>query len=115
MILGECIFLASIIPKPKHVRYCFDGLQLKPYYTEFYNVIINRLIDRGLITPEEAEGVRPEDLKITGPAKYYLAGPDEKRFLFFRLLLITLLLFLFGFTLSFIFPPNKIQANENHP
>lgn len=78
MILGECIFLASIIPKPKHVRYCFDGLQLKPYYTEFYNVIINRLIDRVLITPEEAEGVRPEDLKITGPAKYYLAGPDEK-------------------------------------
>lgn len=26
---------------------------------------------------EEAEGVRPEDLKTTGPAKYYLAGPDE--------------------------------------
>lgn len=78
LTLGECIFLASIIPKPKHVQYCFDGLQLKPYYTEFYNVIINRLIDRGLITPEEAEGVRPEDLKITGPAKYYLAGPDEK-------------------------------------
>lgn len=77
LTLGECIFLASIIPKPKHVRYCFDGLQLKPYYTEFYNVIINRLIDRGLITPEKAEGVRPEDLKITGPAKYYLAGPDE--------------------------------------
>lgn len=77
LTLGECIFLASIIPKPKHVRYCFDGLQLKPYYTEFYNVIINRLVDRGLVTPEEAEGVRPEDLKITGPAKYYLAGPDE--------------------------------------
>lgn len=77
LTLGECIFLASIIPKPKHVRYCFDGLQLKPYYTEFYNVIINRLVDRGFITPEEAEGVRPEDLKITGPAKYYLAGPDK--------------------------------------
>lgn len=75
--LGECIFLASIIPKPKHVRYCFDGLQLKPYYTEFYQVILSRLVDRGLITPEEAEGVRPEDLKITGPAKYYLAGPDN--------------------------------------
>ena len=50
---------------PDEQGYCFDGLQLKPYYTEFYNVIINRLIDRGLITPEEAEGVRPEDLKIT--------------------------------------------------
>lgn len=22
-------------------------------------------------------GARPEDLKITGPAKYYLAGPDK--------------------------------------
>lgn len=73
LTLGECIFLASIVPKPKHVRYCFEGLQLKPYYTEFYQVILSRLVDRGLITPQEAEGIRPEDLKITGPAKYYLA------------------------------------------
>ena len=39
-------------------------------------MILSRLVDRGLITPQEAESVRPEDLKITGPAKYYLAGPD---------------------------------------
>lgn len=33
--LAECIFMASIIPKPKQVRYCFDGLRLKPYYEDF--------------------------------------------------------------------------------
>lgn len=75
LTLSECIFLASIIPKPKHVRSCFDGLQLKPYYSEFYKVITNRLVDRGLILPEEAIDINPEAVKITGPAKAYLTGP----------------------------------------
>lgn len=71
LTLSECIFLASIIPKPKYVRNCFDGLTLKPYYTDFYQLIVNRLIDRGLITPEEAAGAGP-DIIISGPAKTYL-------------------------------------------
>lgn len=71
LTLSECIFLASIIPKPKHVRNCFDGLKLKPYYDDFYQVIINRLIDRERITPEEAVGAGP-DIMITGPASGYL-------------------------------------------
>lgn len=75
--LGECIFLASIIPKPKHVRSCFDGLVLKPYYTDFFRVILDRLVDRELISPEEAVGVTPESVKITGPAKGYLVGPTD--------------------------------------
>lgn len=67
--LAECIFMASIIPKPKQVRYCFDGLRLKPYYEDFYRVILDRLVDRGLISSEEAVGVTPESVEITGPAK----------------------------------------------
>lgn len=74
LTLSECIFLASIIPKPKHVRNCFDGLQLKPYYEDFFNIIVNRMTDRERITPEEAIGVSPEAVKITGPAKEYLVG-----------------------------------------
>ena len=70
--LAECIFMASIIPKPKHVRSCFDGLTLKSYYNEFFKIIIERLISRELITPEEAIGVTPESVIINGPAKEYL-------------------------------------------
>ena len=50
--LAECIFMASIIPKPKQVRYCFDGLRLKPYYEDFYRIILDRLVDRGLISSD---------------------------------------------------------------
>lgn len=74
--LAECIFMASIIPKPKLVRYSFDGLRLKPYHEEFYRVILDRLVERGWISAEEAEGVTPESVKITGPAKYYLTEID---------------------------------------
>lgn len=72
--LAESIFLASIIPKPKHVRYCFDGLMLKPYYEEFYQIILNRMLERGLISATEAEEATPEEVIITGPARAYLSG-----------------------------------------
>ena len=76
--LAECIFMASIIPKPKQVRYCFDGLRLKPYYEDFYRVILDRLVDRGLISSEEAVGVTPESVEITGPAKEYLTATQSR-------------------------------------
>lgn len=72
LTLSESIFLASIIPMPKHVRSCFDGLQLKPHYEEYYQLIVGRLIDRGLITAEEAAGVSPSAVRVVGPAKAYL-------------------------------------------
>lgn len=74
LTLSESIFLASIIPMPKHVRSCFEGLQLKPHYAEYYQLIVGRLIDRGLITADEAAGVSPSAVRITGPAKAYLTG-----------------------------------------
>ncbi len=76
--LAECIFMASIIPKPKQVRYCFDGLRLKPYYEDFYRIILDRLVDRGLISSEEAVGVTPESVEITGPAKEYLTATQSR-------------------------------------
>lgn len=78
LTLAECIFLASIIPKPKHVRYSFDGLVLKPSYEVFFRVILDRLLERGLITSKEAEGVKPEAVVITGPARAYLLGKRTK-------------------------------------
>lgn len=76
LTLGECIFLASIIPKPKHVRSCFDGSSLKPYYEEFYRIVLGRLVDRKLISPEEAIGITP-DIEIIGPAKEYIFRQDS--------------------------------------
>lgn len=76
LTLAESIFLASIIPKPKHVRSCFDGLSLKPYYEAFYQVITARMLERGLITAEEAEGARPEAVVLSGPAREYMAGNE---------------------------------------
>lgn len=69
LTLNEAIFLASIIPKPKYVFGCFtDSLQLKPHYENYYQVIAERLVAKGLITEEEASHARPE-IDVCGPAK----------------------------------------------
>lgn len=78
LTLSESIFLASIIPMPKQVRYWFDGLRLKPHADDYFRLITARLVDRGLIAPEEAEGVSPAAVHITGPAREYLAGERKK-------------------------------------
>ncbi len=78
LTLSESIFLASIIPMPKQVRYWFDGLRLKPHADDYFRLITARLVDRGLIAPEEAEGVSPAAVRITGPAGEYLAGERKK-------------------------------------
>lgn len=79
LTLSESIFLASIIPMPKHVRYVFDDLQLKPHAEDYFRLITGRLVDRGLITPREAEGVSPAAVRITGPAREYLEGKRKKK------------------------------------
>lgn len=72
LTLSESIFLASIIPMPKHVRFCFDGLQLKPHYEDYFRLIVGRMTDRSRITPEEAAAASPSAVHITGPARAYL-------------------------------------------
>ena len=37
-----------------------------------------RIIDRGLISSEEAVGVTPESVEITGPAKEYLTATQSR-------------------------------------
>lgn len=72
LTLSECIFLASIIPKPKHVRSCFDGVQLKEHYNEYFSLLLTRMLDRERITAEDAASAHPNLVKITGPAREYL-------------------------------------------
>lgn len=70
----ESIFLASIIPKPKHFRRSFvEGGQLKENMEGYYKLIAGRLAKKGLISEIEADSIRP-DIQVTGEARNSLAG-----------------------------------------
>ena len=69
----EAIFLASIIPKPKHFRSSFDAEgNLRESLSGYYHLIAGRLAKKGLITEAEAEQIRPV-IRVTGPAKDIIA------------------------------------------
>jgi len=64
----EAIFMASIIPKPKHFRSSFDAnMQLKPWLGSYYRLIARRLSRKGLITEEEAANILPV-IQVKGAA-----------------------------------------------
>ena len=70
----ESIFLASIIPKPKHFRSSFaEGGQLKENMEGYYKLIAKRLAQKGVISEIEADSIRP-DIQVTGDARNSLAG-----------------------------------------
>jgi hypothetical protein len=69
--LNECLFLATIIPKPKGFMYRFDEQQhLKSYATQ-QNMFLTRLmLRRNMLTTNDTIGNLP--LSISGSAKQYL-------------------------------------------
>jgi hypothetical protein len=71
LTLGECIFLAYIIPSPRYIRNHFDGLRLKYPYYEFFHNAVRRLVQRRFISPEDASTANP-DLIFRGPVIEYL-------------------------------------------
>lgn len=65
----ECIFLASIIPKPKHFRNSFTVTgQLKDNQAGYFRLIAGRLVRKGLLTEAEGEAIRPV-VELKGAAK----------------------------------------------
>lgn len=65
----ESIFLASIIPKPKHFRNSFNNdMQLKESLEGYYRLITERLVKKGIISEVAADSIRPE-INVTGEAK----------------------------------------------
>lgn len=65
----EAIFLASIIPKPKHFRSSFTyDMKLKESMAGYYRLIAERLVKKGLLNEQQADSIRP-DIKITGEAQ----------------------------------------------
>ena len=74
----ESIFLASIIPKPKHFRSSFaEGGQLKENMEGYYKLIAKRLAQKGVISEIEADSIRP-DIQVTGAARNSLAGENPE-------------------------------------
>jgi membrane carboxypeptidase/penicillin-binding protein len=68
----ECLFLATIIPKPKKFMWQFDqqGLQ-KSYATKQQAFLRNLMFRRGLLVPEDTIG-QSSPIVITGRAHSFL-------------------------------------------
>lgn len=62
----ECIFLASIIPKPKHFKNSFteDG-KLKENQEGYFRLLTERLVKKGVISEAEALQVKIENLHLS--------------------------------------------------
>ena len=70
--LKECLFLATIIPKPKGFMGRFDANQhLKSYANQQNNFLTRLLFRRNLITPTDTIGYHLP-LAISGPAQSFL-------------------------------------------
>lgn len=68
--LPEALFLAYIIPRPVKFRYLFDAKgKLKPFVTEKFLFVANKMLSRGNITQQDYDNltVNPE-VTLTGPA-----------------------------------------------
>lgn len=77
LTVEEAIFMASIIPKPKHFRSSFDAnMQLRSGLGSYYRLIANRLFRKGLITEEEAVSIQPI-VTLTGAAKNGFVAPVD--------------------------------------
>ena len=72
LTLKECLFLASIVPKPKKFMYEFDGEGfLKAIENKKQLFISNLMFRRGLITPEDTIG-QHIPMSISGNARTFL-------------------------------------------
>jgi membrane peptidoglycan carboxypeptidase len=70
--LNECLFLATIIPKPKGFIYRFDSEQkLKPFARQQNDFLTRLMLRRKLLTETDTIGQK-EQIKILGEAQLYL-------------------------------------------
>ena len=76
LTLSESIFMASLLPRPKWFKYSFDETgNLKPYFADYYRVVSNFMLKKGLITEEEFMGIQPR-VELKGPAKAMVIPSD---------------------------------------
>jgi hypothetical protein len=77
LALPEAIFLASIVPKPKHFANSFDSAgTLKPSVQDFMKFVAKKMFDKQMISENEWQPFTP-NLTLTGPAKEFLHKPEN--------------------------------------
>jgi membrane peptidoglycan carboxypeptidase len=75
--LPEAIFMASIVPKPKHFVSSFDSTgTLKPAVQDFIKFVANRMLSKNMITQPELDAFQPI-IKLTGVAKNMLKSKKD--------------------------------------
>ena len=80
LTLDECIYLASIIPSPKHFMWKFDSTgNLKSYALKHDNFIKNIMLRRGLITTEDTIA-QNGNINVVGRARGRLPLSRENLF-----------------------------------
>jgi hypothetical protein len=74
--LNECLFLATIIPRPKGFMWRFgkDGFQ-KDFVGRQYHFLTDIMIRRNVLLPEDTIGLNHR-FSITGPAKKFIIKSD---------------------------------------
>lgn len=77
LTLSECLYLATIIPRPKGFMWRFnkDG-SAKEYLEKTYRFLANKMLSRELILPEDTLGLTHQ-VSITGPAKLKIIKNDS--------------------------------------
>lgn len=66
--LGESIFLASIIPRPRRFMAAFDRQQkVKEWMVNFFGDVSAKMLQRNMISQEEFDALVP-DILLSGPA-----------------------------------------------
>ncbi len=74
--LGESIFLASIVPKPKKFKYSFlPNGELKPYMHNYFKFIGGLMVKRGKVQEIDTIGMF-KSVSLGGPARDYVV-PDS--------------------------------------
>jgi hypothetical protein len=75
--LKECLFLATIIPRPKGFMYRFDSEnQLKSFANQQDNFLTRLMLRRNLINSNDTIG-HTIPLTISGPAQFFLKNKSE--------------------------------------
>lgn len=78
LTLDECIYLASIIPRPKDFMWKFDGEgKLKSYAVRHNEYIKKLMLRRGLLAPEDTIA-QTGQVNITGPGRSRLRLKEKQ-------------------------------------
>ena len=78
LTLNECLFLATIIPRPKGFMWRFekDGT-IKDFASKQFKFLSDIMVRRNLIVPEDTIGFSSKKLLISGVAKSLILKNDS--------------------------------------